>query len=130
MMNSKHVRAMKNLFRIFAVVAAAAMTFACSDDNGAGVDGFGTHTVTFIAGGDDTRTEIVENGESVSYKWTAGDEERFHVYENGKAAKTTTVEFSDDYKFATVTATFDNTEAAEFTYTATVAAKLSNACNP
>lgn len=121
---------MKNLFRIFAVVAAAAMTFACSDDNGAGVDGFGTHTVTFIAGGDDTRTEIVENGNSVSYKWTAGDEERFHVYENDKAAKTTTVEFSDDYKFATVTATFDNTEAAEFIYTATVAAKLSNAGNP
>ena len=94
-------------------------------------DNSGTHTLTFkVEKTVDTRTSIVEGDEKSSYIWTDGDEANFNIFENNIKAKSTEVTFSDDFKTATVKATFQNTDATSFEYTAVFAKSLSNDNNP
>ena len=123
---------MKTLYKI-GMLAVAALAFAgCSKevDNSADQKA-GTHTLTFTVQKDvDTRTAVVEGDGVASYVWTEGDDEYFHIYENGKEATEIVMELSDDNKIATFLATFANTDATEFTYTATYGSDLSNTGNP
>ena len=123
---------MKTLYKI-GMLAVAALAFAgCSKevDNSADQKA-GTHTLTFTVQKDvDTRTAVVEGDGVASYVWTEGDDEYFHIYENGKEATEIVMELSADKKIATFTATFNNTDATEFTYTATYGSDLSNTGNP
>ena len=123
---------MKALYKL-GMLAVAALAFAgCSKevDNSADQKA-GTHTLTFTVQKDvDTRTAVVEGDGVASYVWTEGDNEYFHIYENGKEATEIAMELSADKKIATFTATFNNTDATEFTYTATYGSDLSNTGNP
>ena len=123
---------MKALYKI-GMLAVAALAFAgCSKevDNSADQKA-GTHTLTFTVQKDvDTRTAVVEGEGVASYVWTEGDNQYFHIYENGVEATATTMVLSTDNKIATFTATFNNTDATEFTYTATYGSNLSKAGNP
>lgn len=123
---------MKTLYKI-GMLAVAALAFAgCSKevDNTADQKE-GTHTLTFTVQKDvDTRTAVVEGEGVASYVWTEGDDEYFHIYENGKEATGIVMELSEDNKIATFQATFANTDATEFTYTATYGSNLSNSGNP
>lgn len=123
---------MKTLYKI-GMLAVAALAFAgCSKevDNSADQKA-GTHTLTFTVQKDvDTRTAVVEGDGVASYVWTEGDDEYFHIYENGEEATEIVMELSADKKIATFTATFNNTDATEFTYTATYGSDLSDAGNP
>lgn len=123
---------MKTLYKI-GMLAVAALAFAgCSKE----VDNFaeqstGTHTLTFTVQKDvDTRTAVVEGDGIASYVWTEGDKQYFHIYENGVEATATTMVLSTDKKIATFKATFKNTDATEFSYTATYGSDLSNTGNP
>lgn len=94
-------------------------------------DNLGTHTLTFkVEKTVDTRTSIVEGDEKSSYIWIDGDEANFNIFENNIKAKSTEVTFSDDFKTATVKATFQNTDATSFEYTAIFAKSLSDTHNP
>lgn len=123
---------MKTLYKI-GMLAVAALAFAgCSKevDNTADQKA-GTHTLTFTVQKDvDTRTAVVEGEGVASYVWTEGDNQYFHIYENGVEATATTMVLSTDKKIATFTATFNNSGATEFTYTATYGSDLSNTGNP
>ena len=123
---------MKTLYKI-GMLAVAALAFAgCSKevDNSADQKA-GTHTLTFTVQKDvDTRTAVVEGDGVASYVWTEGDDEYFHIYENGEEATEIVMELSADKKIATFLATFANTDATEFTYTATYGSDLSNTGNP
>lgn len=123
---------MKTLYKI-GMLAVAALAFAgCSKevDNTADQKA-GSHTLTFTVQKDiDTRTAVVEGDGVASYVWTEGDDEYFHIYENGKEATEIVMELSEDNKIATFLATFANTDATEFTYTATYGSDLSNTGNP
>ena len=123
---------MKTLYKI-GMLAVAALAFAgCSKevDNTADQKA-GTHTLTFTVQKDiDTKTAVEEGDGVASYVWTEGDNQYFHIYENGVEATETTMVLSADKKIATFTATFNNTGATEFTYTATYGSDLSNTGNP
>ena len=123
---------MKTLYKI-GMLAVAALAFAgCSKEvNNTADQTAGTHTLTFTVQKDvDTRTAVVEGDGVASYVWTEGDDEYFHIYENGKEATEIVMELSEDNKIATFLATFANTDATEFTYTATYGSDLSNTGNP
>ena len=123
---------MKTLYKI-GMLAVAALAFAgCSKevDNTADQKA-GTHTLTFTVQKDiDTKTAVEEGDGVASYVWTEGDNQYFHIYENGVEATATTMVLSADKKIATFTATFNNSGATEFTYTATYGSDLSNTGNP
>jgi len=123
---------MKTLYKI-GMLAVAALAFAgCSKevDNSADQKA-GTHTLTFTVQKDiDTKTAVEEGDGVASYVWTEGDNQYFHIYENGVEATATTMVLSADKKIATFTATFNNSGATEFTYTATYGSDLSNTGNP
>jgi hypothetical protein len=123
---------MKTLYKI-GMLAVAAIAFAgCSKevDNTADQKA-GTHTLTFTVQKDiDTKTAVEEGDGVASYVWTEGDNQYFHIYENGVEATATTMVLSADKKIATFTATFNNSSATEFTYTATYGSNLSDSGNP
>ena len=123
---------MKTLYKI-GMLAVAALAFAgCSKEvNNTADQTAGTHTLTFTVQKDvDTRTAVVEGDGVASYVWTEGDDEYFHIYENGEEATEIVMELSADNKIATFLATFANTDATEFTYTATYGSSISNSGNP
>ena len=64
-----------------------------------------THSVTFVAGAPETKTTATIDGSTVNYAWTADDENRFTVFENGTAAKEVLAELGTDGKMS-MTATF------------------------
>lgn len=117
---------MKTLYKI-GMLAVAALAFAgCSKEvDDSANQNTGTHTLTFTVQKDvDTRTAVVEGDGVASYVWTEGDEQYFHIYENGVEATATTMVLSADKKIATFQATFTDTEETEFTYTATYGSDL------
>jgi len=124
---------MKAFYRI-GMLAVAALAFAgCSKEvDNAAEKSTGTHTLTFTVQKDvDTRTAVVEGDGVASYVWTEGDEDYFVVFENDK--KATSVVMSDlsaDHKIATFKATFNDSEATDFVYTAVYGSNVSNAKNP
>ena len=68
-----------------------------------------THTVTFVAGAPETKTTATIDGNIVNYEWTAGDINRFTVYENG--TKATKSEGILDNGKMTIKATFAGSTA-------------------
>ena len=120
---------MKNLYKI-GMLAVAALAFAsCNKEVDTHVSK-GTHVVTVKATKDfDTKTAIVEGENQASFVWTDGDEEFFHVYENGNEAKSVTMSV-DDSGLATFTVEFDDTDATSFEYTAKYFKEESGSHNP
>lgn len=119
---------MKTLFKI-GMLAVAALAFAgCSIEVDNTVEQkTGTHTLTFTVQKDvDTRTAVIEGDGVASYVWTEEDEQYFHIYENGLPATEIVMELSADKKIATFLASFSNTDATEFVYTATYGSDLAN----
>lgn len=119
----------------FGMLAAIALAFVgCSkeidiqkpEDNTTG-----THTLTFkVEKAADTRTSVVEGDGVASYLWTAGDDEYFHIYENGKEATAVEMSLSSDNKIATFTATFNDTDTTAYSYTAVYGSDVSKSRNP
>lgn len=91
----------------------------------------GTHTLTFkVEKAADTRTSVVEGDGVASYFWTEGDEQYFHIYENGKEATEVQMSLSSDNKVATFKATFADTDTTAFSYTAVYGSDVSKSRNP
>ena len=123
---------MKTLYK-FGMLAVAALAFAgCSKE----VDNFaeqktGTHTLTFSVQKDvDTRTAVVEGEGVASYVWTEGDDQYFHIYENGKEAISIEMALSESNSIATFKAEFKDTDTTTFSYTAVYGSSVSNSGNP
>ena len=60
-----------------------------------------THTVTFVAGAPETKTTVdISDGKTAEYAWTAADEGRITVYENGIEATEVIAELGTDGKMS------------------------------
>lgn len=100
---------MKNL-RNFALAAFALLGFAaCQQEEFAPEIKNPTHSVTFVAGAPETKTNVdISDEKTAKFAWTKADENKFTVYENGTAAKKTIGALGVDGKM-TLTATFEGT---------------------
>lgn len=106
---------------IFYFCSAALVALAFSSCNRVETAQAPFHTVTFEASADEeTKTAIVEGEDKASFKWSSDDADRLNVYENGVAATAVTLNLIDE-RHATISATFPDSEASEFEYTATLA---------
>ena len=71
-----------------------------------------THSVTFVAGAPETKTTVdISDGKTAQFAWTAGDENRIFVYENGVAATKKECRLADGVM--TIKATFEGSTAPE-----------------
>lgn len=71
-----------------------------------------THSVTFVAGAPETKTTVdVSDGATAQFAWTAEDENRIFVYENGVVAQTKECGLADGVM--TIKATFKGSTAPE-----------------
>ena len=113
------------------MLAVAALAFAsCEKEVSTTQEPLGTHIVTVKATKDfDTKTAIDEKSDKAYFVWTAGDEDYFHIYENGIEATSVTMALDSD-GLATFTAVFKDTEATSFEYTAKYFKEESNKHNP
>ena len=120
----------KNLYGI-GMLAVAALAFAsCNREVEFKKDVAGTHVVTVNVTKDfDTRTAIVEGATQADYIWTEGDEAYFHIYENDVEATSVSMSIGND-GLATFTATFPNSNASSYVYTARYFDEESNNHNP
>lgn len=75
----------------------------------------GTHTVTVSS--IQTKTAIIEGDSSVSFGWSDGDEEYFHLFENGVEG-TEVIKTVDKEGLATFEATFSDSQASTYNYSA------------
>ena len=79
-----------------------------------------THTVTFVAGAPETKTTVdISDGKTAEYAWTAADEGRITVYENGREAKETVGILGEGGKM-TIMATFEGSTTENASYVAVV----------
>lgn len=84
-----------------------------------------THSVIVTVQKDPaSRTAIQEDGTVASYVWTAGDEDRFHIFENGVEATSVTMSLNPENTIATLTATFPDRTAENYSYSAIYAGTL------
>lgn len=120
----------KTIFHIGMLAAAALAFFSCAKETESSYNGR-THTIVVTVDKvSDSKTAIVEGDNEASYKWTSGDEQYFHIYENGTEAQSVSMSLSNGDKTATFTAYFSESQASEFVYTAKFAKASSNAGNP
>ena len=128
---TKHVCLMKKSLHKIGMLAVAALAFAgCNRETEIKQDVTGTHVVTVQVTKDfDTRTAIVEGATEASYVWTEGDEAYFHIYENGVAATSVSMTLDAD-GLATFTASFPNSNAESYEYTARYFDEESSNHNP
>ena len=121
----KNVKAMRKSIYHIGMLAAAALAFAgCTkEDNAPEVR---THTITVVAQAEETKTFIVEGTTEASYKWADGDEAYFHITENNVAASSISMSLNADATIATFTATFPDSNASEYTYSAAYYKEKSN----
>ena len=120
---------MKNLFKI-GMLAVAALAFASCNKEVDIQKSQGTHVVTIKATKDfETRTAIDEQPDQAYFVWTSGDEAYFHIYENGIEATSVSMTI-DENGLATFTASFNDTDATSFEYTAKYFKEESNKHNP
>ena len=71
-----------------------------------------THSVTFVAGAPETKTTVdISDGKTAQFAWTAGDENRIFVYENGVAATKKECRLADGVM--TIKATFKGSTTPE-----------------
>ena len=107
--------------KLLAISAIALLGFsACQQETIAPeVTPDATHTVTFVAGAPETKTTVdISDGENAKFAWTADDEKRIAIYENGVAA--TTVVCGLDAGKMTIMAEFAGTATGNETYVAVV----------
>ena len=128
---TKHVCLMKKSLHKIGMLAVAALAFAgCNRETEIKQDVTGTHVVTVQVTKDfDTRTAIVEGATEASYVWTEGDEAYFHIYENDVAATSVSMTLDAD-GLATFTASFPNSNAESYEYTARYFDEESSNHNP
>lgn len=128
---TKHVCLMKKSLHKIGMLAVAALAFAgCNRETEIKQDVTGTHVVTVQVTKDfDTRTAIVEGATEASYVWTEGDEAYFHIYENDVAATSVSMTLDTD-GLATFTASFPNSNAESYEYTARYFDEESSNHNP
>ena len=85
------------------------------------------HTVTVTVDkmtASKTAVGEVVDGE-MNYIWTSGDESRMHIYENGVEATSISMALSEGDHIATFTATFADSNASEYAYSAVYGGTLS-----
>lgn len=111
-----------NIRNILGYLVVATLSFyGCSKavDNGIEESISGTHTLNFVAQKDfDTRTFVVEGENTASYYWDLNDRQYFHIYENGVPPTSLEMSLSEGGKVASFKATFRDTDATHFTYSA------------
>ena len=111
---------MKNL-KSFALAAISLLGFAACQqvEISPEVKPEATHTVTFVAGAPETKTTVdISGGENAIFAWTADDEKRIDIYEDGIAAST--VVCGLDAGKMTIMASFAGTATGDETYVAVV----------
>ncbi len=125
------------LFGIFAVAAMAVIGCAKEIDapkeeviNEPEEKVVETHTVTISTGAPETKTVINEGVSSASFKWSADDASRFHIWENSVAGTGIALETNDEYATVKLTATFATESAPSYTYTAFLANNVANDSDP
>lgn len=112
---------MKRSFKAFIFIALAAMTAAgCSKEEPVPVASR-THRVTIYALQEDTKTLIEEGVSSAAFRWSADDASRFVVRENANQGTNVSISSEDSYETMSLSATFANTPAADYTYSAFLA---------
>ena len=111
---------MKNIFKLFVACAFATLGFsACQQEEINYNEESATHTVTFIAESPETKTTVdISDGNTAIFAWTAQDEKRFTVYENGTEATSASGSLSDGTM--TVNATFKGSAVKSASYVAVV----------
>lgn len=115
--------------RIAFIAAFAMLASGCMKDELSYTPG-NTHRVKFYAEQDYTRTVIDEGVSSASFKWSADDASRFVVKENATQGTGVSISSIDSYETMTLGATFANTPAAEYTYTAFLAKNWTDDSTP
>lgn len=120
---------MKTINSLGCLILAALSIYGCSKAEGGGTENTaGTHTLTFMAQKDiDTRTFVVEGDRSASYYWGYNDNECFHIYENDIPAISQEMTLSEGGRVASFKATFMDTDATSFTYSALYARDITTA---
>ena len=114
-------------FDILGCLALAIITcIGCSKVESDGMDhAKGTHTVTVVAQKDiDTRTYVVEGENTASYYWDLDDKQYFHIFENGIPPTSLEMTLSEGGRIASFEATFPDTDATSFTYSAVYAQEI------
>lgn len=131
---------MKKTTKLFGLFAVAAMTvIGCAKEIDAPKEEVinepqekvvETHTVTISTGAPETKTVINEGVSSASFKWSADDASRFHIWENSVAGTGIALETNDEYATVKLTATFATKSASSYTYTAFLAKNVANDSDP
>ncbi len=109
-------------FRIISLAAFSMLAFAACQQAEIAPEETpdATHTVTFVAGAPETKTTVdISDGKSANFAWTAADEGRITVYENGSEAKETVGILGKDGKM-TIMATFEGSTTENASYVAVV----------
>ena len=142
--------AMKKTIYHIGMLAAAALAFvACNKELSQEtiVENEVTHVAQVVlTKGVDTRTAVVEGESAASYVWTEGDENYLNIYEcyytttekdgetvvtkNHNKGTISKIEYSADYKTATLTVSFTGTPTGPYTYEAIYAKSVSTNFNP
>lgn len=117
---------MKTFYVLGCLTVAIVTCIGCSKVESDGLDhATGTHTVTVVAQKDiDTRTYVVEGENTASYYWDIDDKQYFHIYENGILPTSLEMTLSDGGRIASFEATFPDTDATSFTYSAIYAQEI------
>lgn len=116
---------MKNTIIKFGLLAVAATAvLACNKTEGLepADQSSRTHSVTFNLSQPETKTLIVPGVDVSTFKWSSDDASRFTVTENDEPGTGIALAFTDENAKMTLSATFPNTAASEYTYKAIFAA--------
>ena len=139
----------KTLYHIGMLAAAALAFVACSKEVAVNeLQEEVTHVAHVVLSKSvDTKTAVVEGETSASYIWTEGDEDYLNIYEcyytstenedgetvvskNHNKGTITNIEYSADYKTATLTVSFTGNPTGPYTYEAIYAKSVSSNYNP
>lgn len=115
-----------NILSCLFVAVIACMGCSKEHDNEV-IEATGTHTVTFMAQKEiETRTYVVEGEDNASYYWDLNDNQYFYIYENGILPISREMILSEGGKVASFRATFRDTDATSFTYSAIYARDITS----
>lgn len=121
---------MKKTLFFAGMAALAAISFSSCSKTEVDTPESLTHTVSIKATNVQTRTSIVEGEDEADFLWSADDNTRFVIKENGVAGQNITLTSTDEYVTATLGATFANSSATSFVYTAFMAGSKTSGGDP
>ena len=121
---------MKRTLYFASVAALAAISFSSCSKTEIDTPESLTHAVSIKATNVQTRTSIVEGEDEADFLWSADDNTRFVIKENGVEGQNITLTSTDGYKTATLGATFANSSATSFVYTAFMAGSKTSGGDP